>query len=289
MAEERAGSQTAVQQSGDLFSLQGKTVLLTGAAGFLGRSITRALLVYGADVVALGRSVRLEAMSRHWCDEFGPRRVRAYQVDMYEQAALTAVLEEIRRREPFIEVVINNAYELGPRTGFNTPEGLLESASFEQWMRHLTGGVYWAALVVQRLGEAMKQHGKGSIINIASMYALVAPSPTLYEGTPFLNPPGYSASKAALVAFTRYLASFWGRYGIRANAISPGPFSNTEEPGPNSVRRTDEFLDRLRSRTCLGRVGKPEELQGAVVFLASDASSYVTGTNLIVDGGWTCI
>lgn len=289
MAEERAGNQTAVQQGSDLFSLQGKTVLLTGAAGFLGRSITRALLTYGADVVALGRSARLESMTRQWCDEFGAGRVRAYQVDMYEQAALKTVLGEISRREPFIEVVINNAYELGPLTGFNTPEGSLELASFEQWMRNLTGGVYWAALVVQMLGEAMKQHGRGSIINIASMYSIVAPSPTLYEHSPFLNPPGYSASKAALVAFTRYLASFWGRYGIRANAISPGPFSNTEEQGPNSVSRTDEFLGRLRSRTCLGRIGKPDELQGAVVFLASDASSYVTGTNVIVDGGWTCI
>jgi gluconate 5-dehydrogenase len=165
----------------------------------------------------------------------------------------------------------------------------VESAGFEQWMRNLTGGVYWAALVVQVLGEAMKQRCKGSIINIASMYAHVAPSPNLYDETPFLNPPGYSASKAALVAFTRYLASFWGTYGIRANAISPGPFSNTRDRGPNTVGAQDEFLERLKSRTCLGRVGQPHELQGAVVFLASDASSYVTGTNLLVDGGWTCV
>ncbi len=271
----------------ELFSLDGKTVLLSGASGFLGRSMTRALLLYGADVIALGRSEHVEAMTHRWCDEFGPGRVRSYRVDMCDLPALDAVLQDICRHEPFVEVAINNAYEMGPPTGFNVPEGSLELASFEQWMRSLTAGVYWAALVVQKLGEAMKRQGKGNIINIATMYARVAPSPLLYEDTRFLNPPGYSASKAALVAFTRYVASFWGRYGIRANAISPGPFSNTEDSGPNTVKEGDDFLERLKSRTCLGRLGRAHELQGAVVFLASDASSYVTGTDLVVDGGWT--
>jgi gluconate 5-dehydrogenase len=119
------------------------------------------------------------------------------------------------------------------------------------------------------------------------MYALVAPSPRLYEGTSFINPPGYSASKAALLALTRYVASFWGPYGVRSNAILPGPFSNTEQDGPNSVRQGDAFLERLKARTCLGRTGRPEELVGALLFLASDASSYVTGQALVVDGGWT--
>ena len=288
MADGVAGSSLA-EQTRELFSLRGKTVLLSGATGFLGRSITHALLAFGADVIALARSERLEALAQQWREEFGPGRVRSYRVDMYEVAELRGVLERICREEGFIEVVINNAYELGPRTGFNVPEGSLELADFEQWMRNLTSGVYWAALVVQMLGEAMKRHGKGSIINIASMYSVVAPSPHLYKDTRFLNPPAYSASKAAVVALTRYIASFWGKYGIRANAISPGPFSNTEESGPNAVKESDEFVDRLRSRTCLGRVGKPHELQGAVVFLASEASSYMTGTNLVVDGGWTCI
>ena len=119
------------------------------------------------------------------------------------------------------------------------------------------------------------------------MYAVVAPDPRLYEGTDFLNPPGYSAAKAATLSFTRYVASFWGRYGIRANAILPGPFSNTEDVTANSVDESDPFLDRLASRTSLGRRGRPDELAGALLFLASDASSYVTGHALIVDGGWT--
>jgi NAD(P)-dependent dehydrogenase (short-subunit alcohol dehydrogenase family) len=119
------------------------------------------------------------------------------------------------------------------------------------------------------------------------MYAQVAPSPQLYEGTESLNPPGYSAAKAGLLAFTRYTASFWGSYGIRANAILPGPFSNTEDDGPNSVKANDPFLERLQNKTCLRRIGQPKELVGSLLYLASGASSYVTGQALVVDGGWT--
>ncbi len=273
-------------QAQSLFSLDGKKVLLTGAAGFLGRTIGTALLINGARLIAMGKSDRVLDHVERWKKEFGSDRARACQVDMYDLPALSAALDEIARGEGFVDVLINNAYELGPGTGFNTPAGSLESASVDQWMRNLTAGVYWAALTTQRIGAGMLREGRGSIINVATMYALVAPDPSLYAGTPFLNPPGYSASKAALVALTRYTASFWGGRGVRANAIAPGPFSNTQEEGPNSVASGDAFLDRLKMRTCLGRIGRPEELAGAVLYLASDASSYVTGQVLAVDGGW---
>jgi gluconate 5-dehydrogenase len=135
----------------------------------------------------------------------------------------------------------------------------------------------------------MKAQNGGSIINICTMYAVVAPSPDLYEGTDFLNPPGYSASKAAMLGFTRYVASYWGKYSVRANAILPGPFSNTDYAGANSVQPDSPFIERLKSRTCLKRVGRPHELAGALLFLASDASSFMTGQPVIVDGGWTAI
>ena len=272
-----------------LFSLDGKTALLTGASGFLGRTMGRALLTNGARLIALARSERLEKVTAEWAQEFGEDRVRAYRVDMYDLSALVTVLDRIVEREPFVDVLINNAHELGPQTGFNTPTGSLENATLDQWMRNLTGGIYWAALTVQKLGVVMKTQGRGSIINIATMYAQVAPSPRLYAGTEFINPPGYSAAKAGLLAFTRYVASFWGPFGVRCNAILPGPFSNTQDPGPNTVPEGHFFLERLRDRTCLGRLGRPEELVGALLFLASDASSYVTGHGLIVDGGWTII
>lgn len=276
-----------MNQDQPLFSLAGKTALLTGASGFLGRTLGRALLSHGARLVALGRSDRLLEQTALLSAEFGANRVSAYQVDMYDLPALTGMLDEILQREPFIEVLVNNAHELSPATGFNTSNGALEQAPPDQWMRHLTGGVIWPALTTQKLGLAMTREGMGSIINISTMYSLVAPNPQLYEGTNFGNPPGYSAAKAALNALTRYTASYWGPFGVRANAIAPGPFSNTREAGANSVEAGDPFLERLRHRTCLRRIGHPEELAGALVFLASNASSYITGQILSVDGGWT--
>lgn len=274
-------------QASSLFSLEEKTVLLTGASGFLGRTFGQALLTNGARLVALGRSEKLQQQVDRWTEQFGAERVQGYCIDMYDLPALEKTLDEIVARYGFIEVLVNNAHELGPNTGFNSPQGTLEASPLDHWLRHFKSGVYWPALMVQKLGPAMKENHRGSIINISTMYAVVAPNPHLYEDTAFVNPPGYSASKAALLAFTRYVASFWGQYGIRANAILPGPFSNTEDAGPNSVQQGDFFLDRLAYRTCLGRIGRPGELVGALLFLASDASSFVTGHTLAVDGGWT--
>ena len=274
-------------QGSGLFSVESKTAVLTGASGFLGRTFAEALLVQGARLIAIGRSERLGQEAKRWADRFGSDRVRAVQVNMYDLEHYRRTLDEIASEEKRIDILINNAHELGAATGFNIPEGGLEDSSYEQWTRNLTGGVYWAVLSTQKIGKRMVAARTGSIINISTMYAVVAPNPQLYEGTKFSNPPGYSASKAGLLSFTRYVASYWGPHGVRANAILPGPFSNTQDASSNAVAEGDAFLDRLRSRTCLRRIGKPEELAGAVVFLASDASSFITGHGLVVDGGWT--
>ena len=271
----------------DIFSLEGKTAVLTGASGFLGRTLAETLLTNGARVLVIGRSDKLTQRAAEWREKYGDDRVRSFQVDMYDLESFGRMLDQIVAEEKNLEVLVNNAHELGPRTGFNIPQGALEQASYEQWMRNLTGGVYWSALTVQKIGKAMQSAKTGSIINVSTMYALVAPSPQLYEGTKFLNPPGYSASKAALLSFTRYVASFWGMHGIRANAILPGPFSNTEDTNSNAVQTDDPFINRLKGRTCLNRIGQPHELAGALLFLASDASSYMTGQALVLDGGWT--
>jgi gluconate 5-dehydrogenase len=248
------------------------------------------MLANGARVVALGRSERLLREAEGWVAEFSTGNVSVHRVDMYDLPALSRTLDRIVEQERSIDVLVNNAHELGPDTGFNVPEGSLEGATLDTWMRNLTGGVYWAALTTQKLGAKMKQQRAGSIVNISTMYALVAPRPQLYQGTEFINPPGYSASKAALLSFTRYVASFWGPHGIRANAILPGPFSNTEDfAGVNAVQQDSPFLERLRGFTCIGRIGKPHELAGALLFLASDASSFVTGQAIVVDGGWTAV
>lgn len=273
-----------------LFSLAGKTAVLTGASGFLGRTFALALLANGARVVALGRSERLQAEAKSWASQFGADKIKIHQIDMYNVDELNQLLDHIAAEEKSIDVLINNAHELGAATGFNVPEGSLENSTFDQWQRNLQGGVYWAVQTTQRLGVRMKQQHRGSIINIATMYATVSPRPQLYEGTSSLNPPGYSASKAALLAFTRYTASFWGRDNVRANCISPGPFTNTEDTaGQNSATEDSPFVKKLKGYTVLDRIGRPIELCGALLFLASDASTYVTGQNILVDGGWTAV
>lgn len=273
-----------------LFSLEGKTAVLTGASGFLGRTFALALLANGARVIALGRSARLRQEATSWAKQYGGDKVGVHQIDMYDVVALNELCHRIATEEKSIDILINNAHELGSATGFNVPEGSLENSSFDQWQRNLQGGVYWAVQTTQHIGVRMKQQRRGSIINIATMYASVAPRPQLYEGTTSLNPPGYSASKAALAAFTRYTASFWGREGVRANCISPGPFSNTEDTeGQNSVAENSPFVQRLKGYTVLNRIGRPIELCGALLFLASDASTYVTGQNFNIDGGWTTV
>ena len=271
-----------------LFSLEGKVALLTGASGFLGRTFAETLLTNGADLIVIGRPAKLGKQVEMWKEKYGSGRVHGYYVDMFDLEALTKTLDEISGRHA-VDVLINNAHELTPASGFNTPAGSLDQGSMDVWMRNLTAGVCWPALTVQKIGAGMKERGRGSIINISTMYAVVAPRPALYEGTAFLNPPAYSASKAAMIAFTRYVASFWGSYGIRANAILPGPFSNTEDAGPNSVRAGDPFIEKLKANTSLGRIGRAGELAGALLFLASEASSYVTGQSIVVDGGWTAV
>lgn len=273
----------------NLFSLKGKTALLTGASGYLGRTLAEVLLQNGATLHALGRSEELEKRAQGWNDKYGEGSATVHRIDMYDRELLGTTLDKIIERGP-VHVLVNNAHELGANTGFNVPNGGLEGMTWDHWLRNLTGGIYWAALATQKVGEGMKAAGGGSIINIATMYALVAPSPLLYEDTAFMNPPGYSTSKAGLMAFTRYVASFWGPHNIRANSILPGPFPNTETASENAVRTgNDDFLQKLNNRTCLRRTGKAHELAGALLYLASDASSFVTGHGLVVDGGWTAI
>ncbi len=278
----------AALEANTLFDLTGKKALITGASGFLDRTMTQTLLANGAAVVALGASKRFDV----FCEEIRSTpeiadRFMPYRVNLEDVDALISTLNQIVVREERIEILINNAHSLGAKTGFNQVDGILANATVAQSEANLAGGVIWPMLVAQALGPKMREHGCASIINIASMYGAVAPNPALYEGTSFLNPPGYSAAKAAMLGLTRYVASFWGPYGIRCNAILPGAFPNVETKTENSVEQGDFFLDRLTERVCLRRLGRPVDLAGAILLLASGASSFVTGQALHVDGGWT--
>lgn len=269
-----------------LFSLTGKTAVVTGAAGYLGKIFSDSLLDAGATVVLMGRGERLEKAAAPLQARYGKQMVEIEQVDFSDTGAFRSSLAGVAERHQTIDVLVNNAFTFSRATGFNDPSGRLESLTQGQWMHSLESGVYWHALATQVLIGRMVKQGNGSIINISSMYALVSPDPALYEGTEAFNPPSYGAAKAALLALTRYTASFYGRYGVRCNALLPGAFPNLGGDSYNAPRN-DAFLQRLRDRTVLGRFGEPDDLRGAIVFLASGASRYMTGQSLSVDGGWT--
>jgi len=276
-----------VSQLNNLFNVSGKNVLITGGDGFFGRYISRGFLENGANVILFGRKERILEQAEKYKDEFGEERINCFKVDFYNLGDLEKSLKQVAEG-PNIDVLVNNAYDLSKRTGFNTPKGKFENSTYEQWKSAFECGVYWAVLTTQIIGEQFKKRKiKGSIINISSMYGVVSPDPKLYEDIDKFNPPSYGVNKAGLIALTRYTASFFGREGIRCNAISPGPFSNTEEESSNSVEKNSIFLNRLRNKTALNRIGHPKDLVGLLIYLASDASSYMTGQNLIIDGGWT--
>lgn len=251
-----------------LFSLNGKTALVTGATGYLGGVMAEVLRVNGAEVISV----------YHDPDK-KPANGQSLKVDMYDRKSYDALYQFAQENQ--IDILVNNAHEMSISTGFNVLADQLAEHDVWAWWRNLSAGVQFPAYLVSLFGKGMKERRWGSIINISTMYAQVSPSPRLYHNTEYMNPPSYGVSKAGMLALTRYIASFWGQYNIRCNAILPGPF-------PHSQKDT-LFMQRLADRTCLGRVGRPEEIAGIVLFLASDASSYITGQSISVDAGWIII
>ncbi len=277
------GNRSGVRQQ---FSLDGKTAVVTGAAGYLGRVFTEALLEAGARVVLMGRGDKLLRVTRQLTPRFGEEKVAAVAVDFYDTEAFRESLKNLAGTPTGVDILVNNAFEFSKETGFNDPSGRFEALSKHQWMRALESGVYWHVLATQVVAESMAAKKCGAIINISSMYGLVSPDPAMYEGTAIFNPPTYSATKAAVLALTRYTAAFYGEHGVRCNALLPGAFPNVGGDSYNAPRN-EEFLQRLSDRTLLRRYGHPQDLKGAIVFLASDAARYMTGQSLSVDGGWT--
>lgn len=261
----------------DSFSLEGRVCLVTGGAGILGEPMCRALLERGASVAVVDRDAtrisdvvgRLSA---------GGMPVRGYAVDITRRADVESVAALVESELGAIDVLANNAAAKSPN--FFAP---FEDFPIEDWDMVLRANLTAAMICCQVVGGAMAKRTRGSIINTLSIYGIVAPDQRIYEGSSYegraINTPAiYSASKAGLWGLTKYLSTYWGPKGVRVNAITPGGVYS----GQN-----DTFVNRYSARVPLGRMANREELTGALVFLASDASSYVTGQNVIVDGGLT--
>lgn len=256
----------------DLFSLKGRVAVVTGAAGWLGAALSRALAEAGARVVATSREAGRAAAFAATLPGDGHAGMGFEQG---ETDTIPGFVAEVERRMGRVDVLVNNAYGGTLRR--------IEDATAEDFDRayHLGVTAYFL-LAREVMGHLRRRGAPGSIINIASMYGVVASYPEVYEGVEMSSPPQYHGLKGGLVHLTRHLAAYWAKDNIRVNAISPGPFPRTEVD-----RRNPGFIPRLEGKVPMGRMGRPEELKGAVVLLASDAGSYITGQNLLVDGGWT--
>jgi NAD(P)-dependent dehydrogenase (short-subunit alcohol dehydrogenase family) len=259
-----------------MFSLAGKTALVTGATGHLGRPITLALAHAGAHVLVNGR--RQDAVNALVAELAAQGfSASAAPFDITDAAASADFFSSARC--PTLHVLVNNAYS-GGAGNFSLSDEASYRASYEVTVVAAHSVVRGA---LDRLKNAVKESGDASVINVASMYGMVSPDQRIYDSNRAANPPYYGAAKAALLQWTRYLACELGPQGIRVNAISPGPFPSEEFKRSNS-----DCARKLIEKVPLGRTGNPTEVTGPVVFLASKASSYVTGANLVVDGGWTC-
>jgi len=270
-----------------MFSLAGRRIVLTGAAGFFGRYFALALLEAGAKKVHLldwdipGLSGLEQSLAQK-----GLTDGMIHRVNQNDEVHVEEIFGEILAEGP-VDILINNSFRFGPTTGFGDSSGRVQTATKDQVMSSFESGCWWSLRASQLVAPGMKEKGTGNIINIGSMYGLVAPNPDLYASRDYFNPVGYSMSKAAVIAQTRYLAAWLGPE-IRVNALAPGAIPNNERRSENSEQNKDEeFVRRLVDRTLLKRVGHPTDLVGPLVFLASEASRYMTGQVVVVDGGWT--
>lgn len=253
-----------------LFSLRGKTVLVTGGYGHLGTAISTGLAEAGAAVYVLGRDKH--KFQAAFADT--PHlNIRFQACDVSQSQSIAAAFRQVQETEGRIDVLVNNAfYSRGQH-----PEQLKD----EDWAYGIDGSLNSVYRCIREVIPYMKEQG-GRIINVSSMYGMVSPDFSIYDESPAsLNPPHYGAAKAGVLQLTRYFACYLGRHNITVNAITPGPFPS------ESVRQDEVFIQKLKKKNPLGRFGEPEDLKGAFIYLASDASAFMTGQNMVIDGGWT--
>jgi NAD(P)-dependent dehydrogenase (short-subunit alcohol dehydrogenase family) len=264
--------------------LKGKVIILTGGSGFLGEEMGCHLLKLGAFVINIGRK------KPRFCKNF--RFSRHYKVDFYDSQLLEKTLSNIFDKYKVVDILINNSFDFSSKTGFNSDKGRLNVIEKETFMSGINSGIYWTFQCSQFVGAKMLKKKKGIIINIASLYSFLVPDARMYEGTEIFNPVIYGVSKHGIIGLTKYLASFWGRHGIRVNALSPGTFPNTstvsKEESPNKVQ-DDLFFEMLENKCALKRVGVPEDLSSGIEFLCSENSRLLNGENIVIDGGWSLL
>ncbi len=254
----------------DTFSLAGKTALITGGAGLYGRQLVRGLAQAGAHTYCASRNVAaLEDLAETLAEE--GLTIYPRSLDQGDESSILALRDTIRAERPTFDILVNNAVLRPVESYQDTAE------NFDLSMKVNGTGLF---LITRAFGDWMADQGSGSIINIGSMKGMVGPNHANYRGTDMHSwHPDYFFCKGAMINYTKFIASYYGATNVRCNCLSPGGFQTEDHP--------EAFVRQYNERTCLGRMANSTDLAGSVVFLASDASAYVTGTNIPVDGGYT--
>jgi NAD(P)-dependent dehydrogenase (short-subunit alcohol dehydrogenase family) len=256
----------------ELFSLKDRVAIVTGGAGKLGSQMCDALAGAGARVAVAARNIENCARKAAELPE-----AMAVAADVTSQESVRRMIDTVLERFGRIDILVNNAY-----SGTSRP---FEEMTREEFESATTGALTSTFLCCQAAVPAMRAGGGGAIVNIASIYGVVSPDHGIYGRSGLNNPCNYGPAKAGVIQFTRWLATYLAPAGIRVNAITPGGFYNPQFESRADYQ--DVFVPNYCRRTPLGRMGNETDLMGAVVFLAAGASRYITGHNLVVDGGWT--
>jgi NAD(P)-dependent dehydrogenase (short-subunit alcohol dehydrogenase family) len=257
----------------ELFSLKEKTAIVTGGTGLIGKKHCEALALAGANVVVADISAE---NSRAFAETLGKNCI-GLGMDVTKSESLENAKNTIITHFGTIDILVNNA---AINDMFENPEMASELSAFEKYPIDS----FRKSLEVNVLGVFSCSQVFGSIINVASTYGMVGPDQNIYKNEAgeqtFFKSPSYPTTKGAIINFTRYLAAYWGKRGVRVNTLSPGGVENSQD---------EFFVQNYSAKTLLGRMAQMADYQGAIIFLASDASAYMTGANLVVDGGWTAI
>lgn len=254
----------------NLFSLKGRKGVITGGLGYLGSKITEGLLDFGAKIVVA------DYMIENRCAIPQSENLHILECDLGKTESIKEMFIETEKLIGNIDFLITCAANLGAGV-LNTIEDMDDA----YWNKGIDGTVGYTFRTIREAIPYLKKSDHASIVNFGSLYAVGAPDPRTYYDTPFSSTPNYGAGKAATVELTKYCAAYLAKYGIRSNSVSPGSYPHKD------VQENTLFKKRLEEKTMLGRIGYPEDLIGAIVFLVSDASRYITGTNIMVDGGQT--
>jgi NAD(P)-dependent dehydrogenase (short-subunit alcohol dehydrogenase family) len=267
------------------YDLSGRNALITGGAGLLGVEHARAILSANGNVVLWDlNSSQLSGVSTKLKNEFGKERVLPLVVDVTDENQISTGLKKLIEEDIEIDILINNVAANPKYSSFNSQNNFsrLENFRLDDWNKEISIGLTSAFLCSKVIGSRMALRGQGVILNIASDLSVIAPDQRLYEVNSLstahqpVKPVTYSVIKAGLVGLTKYLATYWNEEGIRVNSLSPGGVYDNQP---------EEFVKKIASLIPMGRMANRDEYQSAVQFLCSDASSYMTGQNIVIDGG----